>query len=141
MLSSPKEIVIVTPIARSEAAPFLERLGRVFVPNRVLSVVVEGADQEAHAELVAIVREKTAQKGARPRTCASTRLAIYLPPIPTSSSARSRGFDLSPEVVLAFRAKGAEARPGGPRQASKRRAFRSSSRLATLDRPSDEGAE
>jgi len=61
---SPKEIVIVTPKTRSEAEPFLERLRRTFVPNRVMAVVVEGADQAAHTELVPIVREKRAQRGA-----------------------------------------------------------------------------
>ncbi len=61
---SPKEIVIVTPAARAEAEPFLERLRKTFLPNRVLSVVTEGADQAAQAELVPTIRAKVARAGA-----------------------------------------------------------------------------
>jgi hypothetical protein len=38
----PREIVIVVPHGRGEAAPFLAELRRQFVPNRVLVVAVEG---------------------------------------------------------------------------------------------------
>ncbi|MGA3121836.1 MAG: thioredoxin domain-containing protein [Polyangiaceae bacterium] len=61
---APKEIVIVTPKARDEAAPFLERLGRTFLPNRVLSVVTDESDQTEEADLLPAIRAKVARKGA-----------------------------------------------------------------------------
>jgi uncharacterized protein len=60
---SPKEIVIVTPRARAEATPFLDRLRKTFVPNRVLSIVTEGANQAALARLVPEVAAKVAKAG------------------------------------------------------------------------------
>jgi uncharacterized protein YyaL (SSP411 family) len=60
---SPKEIVIVTPRARTEATPFLDRLRKTFLPNRVLSIVTEGADQAALAQLVPEVAAKVAKAG------------------------------------------------------------------------------
>jgi uncharacterized protein YyaL (SSP411 family) len=58
-----KEIVVVTPGARSEAEPFLARLRRAFVPNRVLAVVSAG-EVEKIAELVPVAGGKLAQNGA-----------------------------------------------------------------------------
>jgi uncharacterized protein YyaL (SSP411 family) len=60
---SPKDIVIVTPAVRAEAEPFLARLRKTFLPNRVLSVVTEGADKAAQAQLVPSIRDKIARKG------------------------------------------------------------------------------
>ena len=62
-LDTPKEIVIVTPKSRADAAPFLTRLSTTFVPNRILTVVTEGADLAAHAQLVPLVESKVAQGG------------------------------------------------------------------------------
>jgi hypothetical protein len=61
---SPKEIVIVTPTRRGDAAPFLDRLGKTFLPNRVLSTVTEGADQMALAPLVPATASKVARANA-----------------------------------------------------------------------------
>jgi uncharacterized protein YyaL (SSP411 family) len=60
---SPKEIVIVTPTARAEAEVFLVQIRRQFVPNRVLAVVTEGADQSAQEQLVPTIRAKVARGG------------------------------------------------------------------------------
>jgi hypothetical protein len=62
-LDTPKEIVIVTPQSRADAAPFLARLGMTFLPNRILTVVTEGEDLAAHATLVPLVENKVAQGG------------------------------------------------------------------------------
>lgn len=62
-LDTPKEIVIVTPQSRVDAAPFLARLSTTFLPNRILTVVTEGEDLAAHAQLVPLVENKVAQGG------------------------------------------------------------------------------
>jgi uncharacterized protein YyaL (SSP411 family) len=62
-LGKPKEIVIVTPHARSEAEPFLRRLHDAYVPNRVLVVASEGPDHTQQATLIPLLEGKTAQKG------------------------------------------------------------------------------
>jgi len=62
-LGSPKEIVIVAPLSRSEAEPFLERLRSTFLPNKVLVVAVAGADQERQARVAPILSGKIAAKG------------------------------------------------------------------------------
>ena len=62
-LDTPKEIVIVTPKSRADAAPFLAQLGTTFLPNRILMVVSEGEDLTAHAQLVPLVASKIAQGG------------------------------------------------------------------------------
>ncbi len=60
-LDTPKEIVVVAPHTRAEAAPFLEALGARFVPNRVLTVV---AGRHGVAELVPLVADKVPVGGA-----------------------------------------------------------------------------
>ena len=62
-LDAPKEIVIVAPTARAEAAPLLAELRRQFVPNRVLVVAVEGDDLARQAERVPLLAGKTALGG------------------------------------------------------------------------------
>jgi uncharacterized protein YyaL (SSP411 family) len=54
----PREIVIVVPHGRDEAAPFLAELRRQFVPNRVLVVAVEGQDLAHQAERVPLLTGK-----------------------------------------------------------------------------------
>jgi uncharacterized protein YyaL (SSP411 family) len=61
-LDTPKEIVIVTPRARDESGPFLERLRGVFLPNRIVAVVAE-ADVPRHAALVPLLEGKVARAG------------------------------------------------------------------------------
>ncbi|MGH9673905.1 MAG: thioredoxin domain-containing protein, partial [Bryobacteraceae bacterium] len=58
----PKEIVIVTPSARAEAEPFLARLRRTYVPNRVLIVTPQGG-VPALWKVVPLVEGKTARQG------------------------------------------------------------------------------
>ena len=62
-LDTPKEIIIVTPGARQEAAPFLDRLASTFLPNRILAVAVEGSDLDAQAEIVPLIEGKYAIDG------------------------------------------------------------------------------
>jgi uncharacterized protein YyaL (SSP411 family) len=57
----PKEIVIVTPRGRREAArPFLNQLRRAYVPNRSLVVVAQGDDLNDQARLIPSVRGRDA---------------------------------------------------------------------------------
>lgn len=62
-LDTPKEIVIVTPTSRADAAPFLAQLGTTFLPNRTLTVVSEGKELTEQSQLVPLVESKTAQGG------------------------------------------------------------------------------
>lgn len=62
-LDTPKEIVIVAPKSRAEAEPFLAQLRTTFLPNRILTVVAEGEDLAAQAQLVPLVESKIAQGG------------------------------------------------------------------------------
>ena len=62
-LDAPKEVVIVAPRSRADAEPFLARLRQTFLPNRVLAVAVEGADQKEQEELVGLLRDKSPQSG------------------------------------------------------------------------------
>ncbi len=59
----PKEIVIVTRGPRADAEPFLARLRGVFLPSRVLVVVSEGAELEAHLRLAPLLEGKVARGG------------------------------------------------------------------------------
>jgi len=61
-LDRPKQIVIVGVASREEAAPFIDELSRVFLPNRAL-VVTHQAEIETQAALVPLVSEKIAQRG------------------------------------------------------------------------------
>ncbi len=63
-LDSPKEIVVVTAAgSRDDADPFLAVLRRTYLPNKVLSVVSEGQDVRAQADLIPLVKGKVARKG------------------------------------------------------------------------------
>jgi uncharacterized protein YyaL (SSP411 family) len=58
-----KEIVVVRPPSGGEIEPMLAPIRNTHLPNRILSVVTEGADLEAHATIVPLVRGKTARRG------------------------------------------------------------------------------
>ncbi|MCP5109529.1 MAG: thioredoxin domain-containing protein, partial [bacterium] len=60
---TPKEIVIVTSGPRKQAEPLLARLRNKFVPNRVLTVVAQGEELEAHSKVVPLVAHKVARQG------------------------------------------------------------------------------
>jgi uncharacterized protein len=72
----PKEIVIVTPSARTEAEPFLAKLREVFLPNAVLVVVPEGEPLRTLEKVIPLVSSKIAKGGkatayvCEKRTCA-----------------------------------------------------------------------
>ena len=60
---TPKQIVIVTPTQRSQAAPLLDKLRATFVPNRTLVVAAEGSDLQAQARLLPLLEGKRALGG------------------------------------------------------------------------------
>ena len=64
-LDDPKQVVIVLPedAVKDAAAPLLSALHGAFVPNRVLSVVREGAERERAARIVPAAAGKTAVGG------------------------------------------------------------------------------
>jgi uncharacterized protein YyaL (SSP411 family) len=65
LLDTPKEIIIVSPGPGSgqQLDAMLAPLRSTFLPNRTLSVVIEGADLEAHAKLSPMLKGKLAQRG------------------------------------------------------------------------------
>ncbi|HEX2709467.1 MAG TPA: hypothetical protein VHM68_01320, partial [Candidatus Deferrimicrobium sp.] len=65
LLDRPKQVVVVLPqgAGKDEAAPLLSAFRGRFVPNRVLSVVREGQDQEKAARIIPLVRGKEAVGG------------------------------------------------------------------------------
>ncbi len=63
-LDSPKEIIIITPPGKKDAAdPFLIELRKQFLPNRVLMVVAEGNDLKSLEKVLPLVKGKFAQEG------------------------------------------------------------------------------
>ena len=77
-LGAPKEVVIVTPHSFAEAEPFLAKLRRSFIPNRVLLVAAEGPGLDALAKLAPVVAEKTA-RGGKPTAYVCERRVCALP--------------------------------------------------------------
>ena len=65
LLDRPKQVVVVLPrgAGKDEAAPLLSAFRDRFVPNRVLSVVREGQEQEKAARIIPLVRGKEAVGG------------------------------------------------------------------------------
>ncbi len=65
LLDRPKQVVVVLPrgAGKDGAAPLLSALRDRFVPNRVLSVVREGQEQEEAARIIPLVRGKEAAGG------------------------------------------------------------------------------
>ena len=62
-LDTAKEIVLVVPDGRDDAAPFLAELRARFLPNRILTIVTEGEELERHARLIPLLDGKTARDG------------------------------------------------------------------------------
>jgi hypothetical protein len=62
-LDSPKQILVVTPHSRAEAQPLLGPLQTTFVPNRIFTTVVEGAQLDEHAAVVPLLEDKRAIAG------------------------------------------------------------------------------
>ena len=62
-LDTPKEIIIVAADTPSAAEPFLAEFRTTFLPNRILSVVVEDDQFDRHASLVPLIEGKFARDG------------------------------------------------------------------------------
>ena len=61
-LDTSKEVLLVGP-AGGDLGTMLDVLRRHYLPNRILSAVAEGAQLEAHVELVPLLRHKKARGG------------------------------------------------------------------------------
>jgi hypothetical protein len=77
-LDAPKEIILVVPRSRDEAQPLLGPLRTAFVPNRVLSIVSEGAELDRHTAVVPLLEDKRAI-GGRPTAYVCERRICDLP--------------------------------------------------------------
>ena len=62
-LDTPKEVLLVSPGAGSDAALLLDVVRGSFLPNRILATVNEGEALEAHAQLIPLLRGKRAREG------------------------------------------------------------------------------
>ncbi len=62
-LDRPKEIAIVKASTDDTAEPFLAQLRRHFLPNRVLTIVTQGAELTTHQQIVPWLEAKRAIKG------------------------------------------------------------------------------
>jgi uncharacterized protein YyaL (SSP411 family) len=65
LLDRPKQVVVIIPrgAGKEQAAPLLSAFRGRFVPNRILSVVQEGQEQENVARIIPLVRGKVAIGG------------------------------------------------------------------------------
>jgi hypothetical protein len=63
LLDTPREIVLIAPSKRQDAAPFLARLAAMYAPNRVLVVAAEGRDLEEQEKLVPYLEGKKTLRG------------------------------------------------------------------------------
>jgi uncharacterized protein YyaL (SSP411 family) len=77
-LDAPKEILLVMPQSRDEAQPLILPLRTAFLPNRILSVVTEGAEIDEHAAVVPLLKDKRAI-GGRPTAYVCERRVCELP--------------------------------------------------------------
>ncbi|MFQ5700954.1 MAG: thioredoxin domain-containing protein, partial [Acidobacteriota bacterium] len=62
-LDEPKEIVLVAPDRPEQARPFLDRLARTFVPNRVVVTTMAGDPLERLAGLMPLVKDRGVKDG------------------------------------------------------------------------------
>jgi len=86
---TPKEIVIVTPHDRGEAAPFLARLEAAFVPNRTLTVTAESTVAQ-QATRVPLVEGKIA-RGGKPTAYVCENRVCALPTADPATFAQQIG--------------------------------------------------
>jgi uncharacterized protein YyaL (SSP411 family) len=89
-LDAPMELVIVAPRSAAEAEPFLERLRRAYLPNRVLVVAAEGADLERKARLTPLLEGRRAL-GNKATAYVCERRVCQLPTTDPSVFARQIG--------------------------------------------------
>jgi len=82
-LDEPKEVVVVRPASDGEgAAALMAPLRGAFVPNRIVSVVREGAELDAHAALVPLLSGKRALQGRPTAYVCVNRVCGYPTPDP-----------------------------------------------------------
>ncbi len=62
-LDAAKQIIILTPSSRTEAAALLDVVRTSYVPNRVLVVATEGDDQAQQEKLIPLLKKKIAKDG------------------------------------------------------------------------------
>ena len=62
-LDAVKEVILVRPADGGDVEAMLAPIRETFLPNRILAVVSQGRDLEAHARLVPLLRGKRAQRG------------------------------------------------------------------------------
>ncbi len=86
-LDAPKEIVVITRGARTEAEPLLAELRRIFVPNRILVVATEGPSLTAQAALIPLLDGKAA-RGGKPTAYVCKRRVCALPTLDPAVFAR-----------------------------------------------------
>jgi uncharacterized protein YyaL (SSP411 family) len=72
-----KEVVIVAPASRDAVPEMLAPLRRVFSPNRIVALVTQGVDLDAHAELVPLVGGKRAIAGKVTAYVCENRVCAY----------------------------------------------------------------
>jgi uncharacterized protein YyaL (SSP411 family) len=58
-----KEVLLVRPGPDTDLAPLLDVLRTTYLPNRIVSVVAQGEELDAHAQLVPLLRGKKARNG------------------------------------------------------------------------------
>jgi uncharacterized protein YyaL (SSP411 family) len=58
-----KEVLLVRPTADTDPAPLLDVLRTTYLPNRIFSMVAQGEELDAHAQLVPLLRNKRARNG------------------------------------------------------------------------------
>ncbi|MGH7856892.1 MAG: thioredoxin domain-containing protein, partial [Candidatus Binatia bacterium] len=62
-LDTPKEIIIVKPDGDASVEPMLTKLRETYLPNRVLSIAVEGKDLAEQKKLIPLLEGRIAMKG------------------------------------------------------------------------------
>lgn len=62
-LDRPKEILIVKSSKEVSAQLFLSKIGKTFLPNKIIAVTVSGEDQRRLEGLIPLFKEKTATEG------------------------------------------------------------------------------
>jgi uncharacterized protein YyaL (SSP411 family) len=72
-----KEVVIVAPPSRDSVSELLAPLRTAFVPNRIVAVVTQGPDLDAHAELVPLVSGKRAIAGKATAYVCENQVCAY----------------------------------------------------------------
>jgi uncharacterized protein YyaL (SSP411 family) len=111
LYNSPPEIVVVTPTDRQEAVPFLERLRKVYLPNRVLVVSVQGSALNAAATLIPLLSGKTALQGKATAYLCENRTCRLPVTSPEAFEKQLRQLRLPGDNVMLPKASPAQGKP------------------------------